>query len=236
MAMAAIVRSRFADAALRSALRSWFPFAAFAWIHLALLTLLFHRPEIYKPWYFVVAPWLAVVAGATLVEWTERALVPRLESALKATVPILAAFLVATIVLNLGQWRAGQRESPRYAPLLEEAAWIRDNLPPSALAASWNAGMVGYFSDRGVVNLDGLVNSWQYFRQQRFDLCRYWEETGIRYLVDMFPLDGELEYIRDWYAPQSDLRSYSGRLDTVWKGSTIDDAWAPRAIRIGTGP
>ena len=79
-----------------------------------------------------------------------------------------------------------------------------------------------------------LVNSRRYFRQQRFDLCRYWEETGIRYLVDMFPLDGELEYMNDWYAPQSDLRSCSGRLETVWKGSTTG-AWAPRAIRIGTG-
>ncbi len=51
----------------------------------------------------------------------------------------------------------------------------------------------------------------------------------------MFPLDGELEYMDNWYAPQSDLRSCSGRLETVWKGSTTG-AWAPRAIRIGTGP
>ena len=43
-----------------------------------MLTLLFHRPEIYKPWYFVVAPWLAVLAAATLVEWTERALAPQI--------------------------------------------------------------------------------------------------------------------------------------------------------------
>jgi hypothetical protein len=37
--------------------------------------------------------------------------------------------------------------------------WIDANLPPGAVLASWDAGVVGYFAHRPVVNLDGVVNS-----------------------------------------------------------------------------
>ena len=40
-----------------------------------------------------------------------------------------------------------------------------------------------------MVNLDGLVNSWEYFESYRLALCRYWRESCITYLVDAW--DGE---------------------------------------------
>jgi len=45
--------------------------------------------------------------------------------------------------------------------------WMRAHLPPGAVAASWDAGVVAYFADRPVVNLDGLVNSFEYERARR---------------------------------------------------------------------
>jgi hypothetical protein len=42
------------------------------------------------------------------------------------------------------------------------ALWVRDNTAPGTVIASWDAGVIGYFSDRPVVNLDGVVNSFEW--------------------------------------------------------------------------
>ena len=39
---------------------------------------------------------------------------------------------------------------------------MRDNTPADTVIASWDAGVIGYFSDRPVVNLDGVVNSFEW--------------------------------------------------------------------------
>lgn len=69
---------------------------------------------------------------------------------------------------------------------MEAALWIRANLPPDAIIGAWNAGTIGFLSERQVVNLDGLVNSWDYDQVERQDLCGYFQKTGITYLVDAF--------------------------------------------------
>lgn len=42
------------------------------------------------------------------------------------------------------------------------ALFARDSSPPGTVLASWDAGIIGYFSDRPVVNLDGVVNSFEW--------------------------------------------------------------------------
>ena len=42
------------------------------------------------------------------------------------------------------------------------ALWVRENTPAGTAIASWDAGVIGYFSDRPVVNLDGVVNSFEW--------------------------------------------------------------------------
>src|SRR5206468_9058442 len=37
-----------------------------------------------------------------------------------------------------------------------------ENTPAGTAIASWDAGVIGYFSDRPVVNLDGVVNSFEW--------------------------------------------------------------------------
>ena len=41
----------------------------------------------------------------------------------------------------------------------EAGVWIGTTCPPASGLASWDAGVLGYFSHRPVVNLDGVVNS-----------------------------------------------------------------------------
>lgn len=46
-------------------------------------------------------------------------------------------------------------------------------LPEGSVIGSWDAGVIGYFSRSPVVNLDGVVNSYDYFRTINADRDRY---------------------------------------------------------------
>jgi hypothetical protein len=72
--------------------------------------------------------------------------------------PFAVAFVFSARQITDPQLRSLQ-EGDRAAAL-----WVRDNVPPGVVLASWDAGVVGYFSDRPVVNLDGVVNSFEWER------------------------------------------------------------------------
>ena len=63
-------------------------------------------------------------------------------------------------------------------------------LPRDAVIGSWDAGAIGYFAKRPVVNLDGLVNSYDYLWRDR-DKWRLWlqqggvQEFGVTHLVNL---------------------------------------------------
>jgi hypothetical protein len=65
------------------------------------------------------------------------------------------------------------------------ARWLSENVPGDALVGSWNAGVVGYYSTQRVVNLDGLINSFDilpYIAEGR--IAEYIQQQGISYLSD----------------------------------------------------
>ncbi len=71
------------------------------------------------------------------------------------------------------------------------ALWVRDNVPEDYVLAAWNAGQFGYFSNHRVINLDGVVNSREYFERVstgREPVCRYLHEQGVRYVMDHMDL------------------------------------------------
>ena len=53
------------------------------------------------------------------------------------------------------------------------ASLLNRALPEGSVIGSWDAGTLGYFSRFPVVNLDGLVNSYDYYQRARADLPRY---------------------------------------------------------------
>lgn len=78
-------------------------------------------------------------------------------------------------------------EASSYAPYRYRAAlWLRDNTEDGDRIGSWNAGLLGFFSHRSVVNLDGLVNDGAYLdtvvRGHR--LPTYLEAEHILWLAD----------------------------------------------------
>ena len=74
---------------------------------------------------------------------------------------------------------------PHRENMLEAALWIADNTDPEGRVGSFNAGIIGYFSERTVINLDGVVNEDAFHARQDGRLAEYIREREIRYLVDL---------------------------------------------------
>ena len=67
----------------------------------------------------------------------------------------------------------------------ENAVWMKKNLPAGSLAATWDAGMIGYFSGMNVINLDGLANSLSFLPYVRGDrpIEEYISVVKPRYII-----------------------------------------------------
>lgn len=165
----------------------WTPLAVFAALQYLAYALVFHGGFSYQPWYFVAQPLSVALATAALARWAQGAL----EEAGMATPPrrwgmvAVTCLVLASIALNVAR-RGDRLRGFGSEPLYAAAGWSRAHLPEDAVVGAWNSGMLAFFGDRTVVNLDGLVNSRDYFLRHRHDLCAYFESVGIGYLVDVF--------------------------------------------------
>ncbi len=68
---------------------------------------------------------------------------------------------------------------------VDAARWINRNLPLDTIVGSWNAGILAYFCERPVVNLDGLANNFEfleYLRENR--VYDYVLDRKIRFVAD----------------------------------------------------
>ena len=106
--------------------------------------------------------------------------------------------------------------SKLYAARYDAALWIAENSAPDTVFAAWNAGQLGFFSNRTFINLDGVINSVDYYERVlrgSVSLTDYLAENKVDYIVDYhiynplpdfpvvhtFPLDDETgRSIRIW--------------------------------------
>lgn len=105
--------------------------------------------------------------------------------AVGAVVGLSALGAAATWVIRL------QRSSyDIYVQRREMAGWMNSHLPAGSIVGSWDAGMIGYYSDHPVVNLDGLVNSFEYAQTMRQGKgIEYLDRVGVTHLAQVFLVD-----------------------------------------------
>lgn len=100
------------------------------------------------------------------------------------------------------------------------ALWVRDQLPEDATIWAGSAGILGYFSNRTVVNIDGLANDYDFLENylepgKRVDYNRKWQ-----YGIDAFPESWTL----DWVSPDG---CYQRRLhNTQSRMASLSADWA----------
>lgn len=152
-------------------------------VHLLTLVTLFPDQWMYAGliWYdlveylclFVLVGWIGgwLTSALSNLTWSRMTVTARVAS-VAALIPILA-------------WRPS---APTEGLMkLEAARWINDHLPPSAIVASHDAGVLGYFARVPVVNLDGLVNERRYLDEylrtgRKKDYLR---DAGVTHLADI---------------------------------------------------
>jgi 4-amino-4-deoxy-L-arabinose transferase-like glycosyltransferase len=153
-----------------------------------LLGLLYHSAVRWwlREWYFAPAGWLAApLLGLTLAH--ARELLDRVPAARRAAAVVALYTAVAVPLAALlgphqhGSWLA---PSPHRVQQLEAARWLEKHTAPDARVGSFNAGILGYFSSRRVVNLDGAVNADAYRARLRGRLMDYVLAKQLEYVVD----------------------------------------------------
>lgn len=218
---------------LRQVLAPLAPFIAYGALDFLVFALFLHRGLSYSAWYYAVQPVVAGIVVAAVTDVARRSLAGSSPTAARrrsaALVPVVAIVLVLMhTAAGLGTWIAQEHSNPARHVYLDAAAWIAANLPADAVVGAWNAGTVGYWSGRRVVNLDGVVNDWAFFRQGRHDLCGYWQSAGVTYLVDVFDGDEALSAVPTLPA----YRACRDRLDPVGRDDRYATTWSLRAFRI----
>jgi hypothetical protein len=226
----------------RRTLWPWGPFVLFSQFQLLSYALLYHANLSITTWYYVIQPCLMVILIAALADWvvscwvaasrrgqrnhaamqegfTKRSISSRSFAWLRGfllPIMLLGWFSVAVYPLwSFRQWYELRRVGLLRQPLYDMAEWVSASVPPDAVVGAWNAGTLSYMSGRRVVNLDGLVNSWHYQQAERYDLCSYWQATGIGYLADSFA-DRRAVSIVPMYPSYA---ACADRLELVWAES-----------------
>jgi 4-amino-4-deoxy-L-arabinose transferase-like glycosyltransferase len=133
-----------------------------------LLSLLYHSAVRWwlREWYFAPMALLGALLLGVAVDYLHsvlRGTHPASASAgwrRRAVVALYAAFAIGLAGTfgphMLDRWGT---HSLHRVNQLEAARWIDSHTEPDARIGSFNAGIIGYFSERTVVNLDGVVNA-----------------------------------------------------------------------------
>jgi len=142
--------------------------------------------------------WYPVIYGFLAVAWTVWAALPRRWVRAASASCVFAGLAAFDLAYGADRMQSysfvvpwGERPDARGVEFL-------DGLGEGAVIGSWDAGYVGYFCTRRVVNLDGLVNSYRFQRILREDgFAAYLDSAGIDYLANVDYFHGTKEMIRD---------------------------------------
>jgi len=141
-----------------------------------------------KPWYFLSTVLALAVLWALIFHGLDTGYLARKRPAIRviALAVWIAFFAACHWERGVALWKGGFH--PWQSAYLDAAFVLRGNKLPRIqqgdLVGAFNAGILGYFGNRRIVNLDGVVNDrvLPAMRQKRF--LGYLHDEGVRYLVD----------------------------------------------------
>ena len=148
-------------------------------------TILFMKWAVF-PWHFL---WYGLLVVSVIADLTE-GLLQRLPQ--RAQGWTRAAFAGLVLCAAVGFWRLdGVRSRARLERnwrviAYETGLWAHDHTAPGTVFALADAGLFALFGQRPVVNLDGLVNDFDYQEWLRVGhLAEYLDKNHVRYVVKL---------------------------------------------------
>jgi len=169
--------------------------AAFALVNLVVSLLWFPYEATYalKRWgllegEIVITTCVALLA-ATSITFVGTRLIPKRAHTIVATTALtLLTVLSATKMIThywdgevqYSDWNVSTNDA-RYRGCIT----LRKRVPKGSVIGSWNAGVLGFYSGYPVVNLDGLINGWEFLPYlEHQDMAGYIRDQGIQYVAD----------------------------------------------------
>lgn len=151
-----------------------------------------------EPWYhsWLLIAWIWILCWA-VERWAHSAVLP----AAGRGVVLAGLGLALAFVQGVGIWRqaGGHDEEELHVARMRMAPWLDANLPAGARVGAWNAGILAYFSDLTLVNLDGLMNSAEYAAWVRSggDVRESLKRLGIDVIVDYNDKDSTMPMLAE---------------------------------------
>lgn len=97
-------------------------------------------------------------------------------------------FVFVLILFLTGGYKIFTAKHEQILPL-KTSRWISQKIPETEILASANAGILSYYSQRKVINLDGMVNSDELlnvYKQGEDAYLNYLKKYKVNYIVDYF--------------------------------------------------
>ena len=198
--------------------------------------LIMHPSDTDKIWYFVPAYLMAAliipVRLYVAIYLIRRFLSPRWRiaaNALSVGVFVIGAALLLARADFAEPFRWVDRESKSlernwYIGSYMGVQVINRALPEGSVIGSWDAGVIGYFSRLPVVNLDGLVNSYDYLRSRSI-------QHTLAYANSVEDLNFYRRYGITHFA---NVRWRHHQINTIFEGAPLDPPNDTRHFKIWT--
>ena len=169
----------------RAAEKSWVEFLAFAWILGYVLIYALRLPVTYQHGRYImpVMPAFCTLGMAGLVELLD------MLSAKGWSRILHPVWWTSGLIILAAFWILGLRGYARDVAVIESemvatANWVADNIEPTALIGAHDIGALGYFGNRNLLDLAGLISPEVIpFIRDEARLSEYLDEQSADYLV-----------------------------------------------------
>ena len=173
-----------------------FAYFFFSIFHVILYATQLPHFTIYGTWYFS----LEILMITILYSMGLMYIFDRIYSFSKGKIPttigviLLLPFVLLLSSVTIYESALYGAKDPRVNRFLLASEWINSNLPKNIMIGAHSSGTLGYFvEDRSVINLDGLINSYQYYNVLRNGKFKEYVIDNIDYYSDYSILDLEKE-------------------------------------------
>jgi hypothetical protein len=155
----------------------------FLFFHYSFYTLYFweYRFYYFLPEYLIIA----MIFSLLVSKWIENKFQKNRKKSFTLTLVIIV------LIFIVGGVKIFSAQHEQTLPL-KAAKWIKENIDKEKILASANSGILSYFTQMRVVNLDGMVNNdelLEAFKGGEKKYLEYLKEKKIEYLVDYFLSD-----------------------------------------------
>lgn len=183
----------------------------------------------FTPLYILFAIVLGIVYEEYFLKLLEKVGIAKESN--KAAIGLAVAFTISLIFFSATYYYS-QMDSSKNKYMLPHATWLKENTEKDAIIGCGNPGVIGYFSERKVIETGGLVNSPQFYRAtQEGTVAEYLAKLNTSYLTDYSLGEGGFEpneILFNKYPPEKLSLIYKNKseYDSGFLGDKVTIRWA----------